>query len=665
MTVSPRLRKLLPLMAVSFSFFAAAGSLSPFLSLHLRTVGLSDEEAVLVTTAAAFASLLGPVLVGLVAERRRAHRPLLVLSLVLAGAGYSALLAVPPVVRSPRSPLLEFDCPSGLYLERCPEWESCTASELNPLGLATFRVSNCHYQCGSVVRQPIHFCFLSHEGNLCIIHEAGTRDNSTTEFGASFLAKTARTLADVSVAKFLEHEGRSDDELVDVCSFDLLAPIVVNQKQFNDYECRPHPEGCAIRCSVAVADNLGRRMQSARCTQVKGDPQLTFWATLALRVFADLWLVTAFYLVEAVTVLSINDFTGLYGRIKFWAALGVAISAAVTGVLVDHYSEVTADYSPAIFMFDGLALVSCALAVFLPAVEDKKVSLHYGLGEEPRFCSLDASVLFLLVLVLGTVWGYLETYLHWMYSDMGATHVLVALSLALPMGCALPFLAIAKNLVRNIGRANLIVFGFLFYATRAAGLSFVTARWWITPFEAMETFTLPVLWVALVAYAQKVVPSSQRLTIQCILVILHFCVGRGTGTIAGFFLNATFGQRTTVPWRGRCVCGRGPALPVPLPRLSAKNPKKQTAETVRHARNEKRDQNSNNSAHITCCALAIAPGRDIKDDEAALTTINGGWYPMQNSRANGDTPAHRPMMGDQDDSDTGGFEDSSCSRRKN
>ncbi|KAH7970101.1 hypothetical protein HPB52_024071 [Rhipicephalus sanguineus] len=38
-------------------------------------------------------------------------------------------------------------------------------------------------------------------------------------------------------------------------------------------------------------------------------------------------------------------------------------------------------------------------------------------------------------------------------------------------------------------------------------------------------------------------------------------------------------------------------------------------------------------------------------------TINGGWYPMQNCRANGDTPAHRPMMGDQDDSDTGGFED--------
>ncbi|KAL1434827.1 hypothetical protein MTO96_001718 [Rhipicephalus appendiculatus] len=543
MMVSPRLRKLLPLMAVSFSFFAATGSLSPFLSLQLRTVGLSDEEAVLVTTAAAFASLLGPVLVGLVAERRRAYRP--------------------------RSPLLEFDCPSGLYLERCPEWDACTASELNPLGLATFRVSNCHYQCGGnrSVRQPIHFCFLSHEGNLCIIHEAGTRDNSTTEFGASFLAKTARTLADVSVSKFIEHPGRSGDELVDVCSFDLLAPIVVNQKQFNDYECRPHPEGCTIRCSVAVADNLGKAH-----------------AVGAL---------------HPVTVLSINDFTGLYGRIKFWAALGVAVSAAVTGVLLD--SELSDDYSPAVFVFDGLALVSCVLALFLPAVEDKKVNLHYGLGEEPRFCSLDTSVLFLLVLVLGTVWGYLETYLHWMYAEMGATHLLVALSLALPMGCALPFLAIAKNLVRNIGRANLIVFGFLFYATRAAGLSFVTARWWITPFEAMETFTLPVLW--------------------CILIILHFCIGRGTGTIAGFFLNATFGQRTT--FRGvAVVCACAGLLYLFL--------------------------------YHTCLRRIR---RNRRQSAAIPATINGGWYPMQNSRANGDTPAHRPMMGDQDDSDTGGFED--------
>lgn len=629
MTVSPRLRKLLPLMAISFSFFAAAGSLSPFLSLQLRTLGLSDEEAVLVSTAAAFGSLLGPVLVGLAAERRCAYRSLLVLSLALAGAGYSALLGVPRVVRSPRSPLLEFDCPSGLYLERCPEWDSCTASALNPLGLATFRVSNCHYRCGenrSAVRQPIHFCFLSHEGNLCIIHEAGTRENSTTEFGASFLAKTARTLVGVSVARFLEHEGRAAGELVDVCSFDLLAPIVVNQKQFNDYECRPHPEGCTIRCSVAVADNLGRRMQSARCTEVRGDPQVTFWATLALRVFADLWLMTAFYLVEAVTILSINDFNGLYGRIKFWAALGIAVFSAVTGVLVDYYGELTgeADYSPAVFVFDGLALVSCALAAFLPAVEERKANhvLHYGLSQEPRFCSLDTGALFVLVLLLGTVWGYLETYLPWMYAEMGASHLLVSLSLALPMGCALPFLAISKSLVRNIGRANLVVFGFLFYATRAAGLSFVTARWWITPFEAMETFTLPVLWIALVAYAQKVVPSRQRLTIQCILIILHFCIGRGTGAIAGFFLNAAFGQRTT--FRGVAVVCAGTGLLYLF---------------MYHA-----------------CLRRIR--RKSRRHHAAMpATINGGWYPMQNSRANGDTPAHRPMMGDQDDSDTGGFED--------
>ncbi|KAL3188429.1 hypothetical protein MRX96_003409 [Rhipicephalus microplus] len=574
MMVSPRLRKLLPLMAVSFSFFAATGSLSPFLNLHLRTVGLSDEEAVLVTTAAAFASLLGPVLVGLVAEKRRAYRSSLVLSLVLAASGYSALLAVPPVVRIPRSPLLEFDCPSGLYLERCPEWGACTASELNPLGLATFRVSNCHYQCGGnrSVRQPIHFCFPQPRGQ-----------------------PTARTLADVSVSKFIEHPGRSGDELVDVCSFDLLAPIVVNQKQFDDYECRPQPDGCTIRCSVAVADNLGRRMQSARCIQVEGDPQLTFWATLALRVFADVWLVTALYLVEAVTVLSINDFTGLYGRIKFWAALGVVVSTLVTGVLLD--SELSDDYSPAVFVFDGLALVSCVLALFLPAVEDNKVGLHYGLGEEPRFCSLDTSVLFLVVLVLGTVWGYLETYLHWMYAEMGATHLLVALSLALPMGCALPFLAIAKNLVRNIGRANLIVFGFLFYATRAAGLSF--AHHTVHPHYSCTSASVRH-WLADASALTAVPPLA----------------GRGTGTITGFFLNAKFGQRAT--FRGvAVVCACTGLLFLFL--------------------------------YHTCLRR--------RHSAAMPATVNGGWYQMQNSRANGDTPVHRPMMGDQDDSDTGGFED--------
>ncbi|CAN8012586.1 unnamed protein product [Ixodes pacificus] len=630
MTVSPRLRKLLPLMAITFFFFSAIGCLTPFLSLHLRSLGLSDEEAVIINTAAAFSSLLGPVVIGLVSERHSAYKSLLVISLVFSGAGYTALLGVPKVVRSPRNPLVEFDCPSGLFLERCPEWDSCVGSELNPLGLATFRVSNCHYQCGenqTAVKQPIHFCFLSNEGNLCIIHEAGTRDNSTTEFGASFLASTARTLYDVSAGKFLDHGSKRSDDLIDVCSFDLLAPIVVNQKQFADYECRPHPDGCIIRCSVAVADNLGRRMHSAPCVEIKGDPQTTFWATLALRVFADLWLVTSFYLIEAVTILSINDFNGLYGRIKFWGALGMTIFSAVTGVLIDYYTEVTGggpDFSPAFFVFDGLALVACALVAVLPSVEDKKVNqvLHYGLGQEPRFCSLDMTFLLFLVLLLGIIWGYLETYLHWMYSEMGSSHLLVGLSLALPMGCALPFLAIAKNLVRNIGRANLVVFGFLFYATRAAGLSFVTARWWTTPFEAMETFTLPVLWVALVAYAQKLVSVQQRLTIQCVLIILHFCIGRGTGSIAGFFLNDAFGQRNT--FRGIAVVSASVGLLYLF-------------------------------LYHTC--LRRVRRRHRRHQSVMPATINGGWYPMQNPRANGDTPAHRPMMGDQDDSDTGGFED--------
>ncbi|XP_064481199.1 uncharacterized protein LOC135394401 [Ornithodoros turicata] len=637
MGVSVKVRKLLPLVSVTSFFLSAVAALVPFLTLQLRSLGLSDEEVVIIHTAAAFCSSLGPVILGLLAEKWSKYRGALFVSIFFAGIGYVALLVIPKIVRVPRTPLVEFDCPSGLYLERCPDWDSCSGSRLNPKGIATFRLANCQYNCpqdgahNTSAIQPIHFCFQSHEGNVCVFHEAGSKENSTVEFRASFLAATARTLYGVKANEFREYAGRKgadQDAVIDVCSFDLLAPILVNQKQFSDYICRPHPENCFIRCSVTIADALGRQMHSAPCVGVQADPRLTFWAALGVRLFADFWAISAFYLLEAVTILSINDFNGLYGKIKLWAAFGMTLFSAIAGLLVDYYSSIagTTDYSPAVLLFAGLALIACALILSLPSMDEKKLNLTnsyaYTLTPEPRFCSLDMTFLVILVLLLGCIWGYLEMYLHWIYVDMGGNNLLIGLSIAIPMGCSAPFIAIAKSLVRNIGRANLLVFAFMFYATRTAGLSYVTARWWTMPFEAMEAFTLPVLWVALVSYGQKLVSTRQRLTIQCLLIVLHFCIGRGAGSISGYFLNDAFGYRAT--FRGIAVVSASAGILYLF-------------------------------LYHTC--IRRMRRRASRKRASMPATINGGWYPMQNSRANGDTPAHRPMMRDQDDSDTGGFED--------
>ncbi|XP_046394266.1 uncharacterized protein LOC124162002 [Ischnura elegans] len=132
--------KMVPLNVFLFCFFGALACLIPFLPLHMRSAGLSVDEARIVSMVAPAVSLLGPLAVGPLIDRitsglwghsgtkggkdsdfkdyggrTRSHRrlrALLAVLLVLGAVAYCLLLLVVPVVsrRDARTPRVAFKC---------------------------------------------------------------------------------------------------------------------------------------------------------------------------------------------------------------------------------------------------------------------------------------------------------------------------------------------------------------------------------------------------------------------------------------------------------------------------------------------------------------------------------------------------------------------------
>lgn len=117
-----------------------------------------------------------------------------------------------------------------------------------------------------------------------------------------------------------------------------------------------------------------------------------------------------------------------------------------------------------------------------------------------------------------------------LYQDFGFNHLLLGSSSSIAYFCGLPFLWVSKNLIQNIGESHLISAAFAFHAIHLAGLSFIkewSQWWWAAPFEAMKSFTIPIMWLALVATVEHDTSSKgKRIAMHYILAVLHFGIGK-------------------------------------------------------------------------------------------------------------------------------------------
>ena len=573
----------------------------------MREIGLTVFETAFLNSLSAISGLIAAPITGVVAHKLNKYQSLLVLCLLGSTVAYTGLLFVPRVIWTPRHPSIIFDCTNKhLRMESCADWDGqCNLKPKMPAmgNFTNFSLTKCKYVCPSspsssssssisaAVTQesfnaslyPLQVCFgSSSEGSMCLLHDPAQADKGSREGLVSYNESKSR-LSSYQDYQLIEFDSRFDRWPVvslrgdSECLFQATAPLIVNHKTYDTVSCRPIVHNCLIHCKV----NLVHRPRGSAahllpksptpCHDLDGNPKITFYAYLAVRSFADLFLFVAFNLLDGLSITLTNNFDNLYGGIKKTRsmALPMFLTPFFTGFLVDFYSSQAGqpDYAPPFILFDGFMLITVILVLSTPSsspnsglnknVSQSTASLRSTpslrvLRQKQKIPLKNWLLFFLAVVPLtlwsGMQWSVLQTHLFPFYIDLGVDKTWLGISFSLGFLFLLPLSLLGKNLVSGIGRLHLILLAFIFYALRFTAISFLTLfpKWILLPLESLAAFTLPLTWIGITSYAHFLIKTTLRIELmsrtgmdpsnnnhikmQYFLNFLHFGLGRVIGS---------------------------------------------------------------------------------------------------------------------------------------
>ena len=260
-------------------------------------------------------------------------------------------------------------------------------------------------------------------------------------------------------------------------------------------------------------------------------------------------------------------------RVRFWGILGTGLFSPICGWLVDRtdgQSEFESDYSPTFHFFNFFVFLTVVISIVLD-IEVSAPPKNMLRNLLKLIKSPSVWILFVVIFVLGTLWGFIESFLFWYLLDLKAPKMLLGLTLTTGAVVSLPFLVTSGWFVKRCGNENLMILALVFYFIRCYGYSLIESPFWCFPFEAMEVFTYHLMWVAAAIYSAELAPEGLRATMIGAVGSLHygskchfyfsnvcpninfahfFSVGRASGSMIGGSMMALIGARLAFRYLG-------------------------------------------------------------------------------------------------------------------
>ncbi|XP_076294364.1 uncharacterized protein LOC143215790 isoform X1 [Lasioglossum baleicum] len=306
---------------------------------------------------------------------------------------------------------------------------------------------------------------------------------------------------------------------------------------------------CSIECDLVDAYILPDSVfVESQCQRTEDWSYLVFWTYLTIRSVADIFPTTAVGLIDAAVVIATRETScgrGDVGRQLAFGSLGFAIFGPLTGYLCTLVENLNSFYYlpialHAIMMILAALVAVCANGMPLSPPEwwwhTRSGMLALPMSAIKRYGSETAALVIILI-VMGTFWGAMDSYLPLHLQNLGGNELPIGVAMTVGAVPAFLFLWKSEHLVDYCGHSNLLITAFTVYIIRFTGLSLVSGPWWSLLSEALEVFTLGIMWITAILYLRHLVPRHLTVTAQALPVIAHFCIGRCIGATIGAYIN--------------------------------------------------------------------------------------------------------------------------------
>ncbi|XP_044315412.1 uncharacterized protein LOC108037935 isoform X2 [Drosophila rhopaloa] len=387
--------------------------------------------------------------------------------------------------------------------------------------------------------------------------------HSDNDDATYFMLQMHPDLADPTEQLGMEIEQDANETVTDILQRfgkDVLVRGNINLTDMDDLDLRCG--GLVRRTNMSILGSKAVDCMMQRCTFTMNAPEICppdyketdeiiFWVYFLLRFLATTMLSAGVTIMDPIALTMIEKYGGDFGRERLFSSIGMAIFSPITGIMIDYSSRGLGytDYSAAFYTYDVLLVISTMSVLMMPLGEKLPAdNVFRDLWNLLKMPHVIAFICFLFV--LGNFWGFIESFLFLYLKELGAPNYLLGITITVGTVSSIPFLYGAEKITRIFGHVNLIIIAFFSHAGRLVGYSFIENAWWCFPFEAMESLSCHLMWVAAATYCSILAPKSLLATLIGVLGMAHFSLGRGSGSFTGGLLIGQFGTRDAFRYMG-------------------------------------------------------------------------------------------------------------------
>ncbi|KOB73564.1 putative transporter [Operophtera brumata] len=511
-TTDLKQKKLIPLKVLFFVHASTLFVLYPYLTIHMRELGINVEETAIMSAVTPVVSIVMPPLAGMLADK-------------IGGASALLLLVVPVgriTVTFPPSVELLVTCESsGLRLRNMQEY-SCLpvhpyAHDIN------LTVLSCGFVCElpeDISTEDVNDIVYSHAYDVHLQSRSDSQRLLYRHTVTSQLPRSNAPMKDQSTSRIMTNDPNFNTSVSRVSENEIFFPT----PQLYDMECSQD--------FVNATCLFGNNDIFAETT--RGTKQMVFRARVTHDAQKDPIDVRNYW-VKALAIGNImklnEDYDGIdnitcqdkFDMVRvFIGIIGGTAFAMFEGAVIAIVREQKADYGMQrvygmLKIASGVLMLSIDLEFKQPAQNLLEDVIHV-------FKNIEIVALFLACFVMGTAWGYIESFLFWLLQDLGASRSLMGITITVGGVAGLPLLVLSGPIIRRLGHANVIFIGFVFYAIRLMGYSLIYNPWLCLIFEALESVTSSLAFTAAVTYAARLSSTTTDTSVQGLLGGIYFGV---------------------------------------------------------------------------------------------------------------------------------------------
>jgi len=523
---------LLPLKFTLFFFNGASFAIMPYLTIHMKDIGINDVDIALMYAILPFCVFIAPPIVGFFADKLGNYMRALLVSIVGCAIFHTLLLAVPTNlshVDYPHTTLTMDNNTVSLKWAPCEE-KACTkirnpeVKEKDPLPIF-FEMNNCNLDCPALKDLMNAQAYLG----VAVTYESMICGQMGVKHCKAWPGQKKLELVRVNTDVI----GNDKCGEAQISFFTDSDPCVTND--LSDETILGIKPDCALACDVRT--NLVERCGDSN----SGNRLITNGVYFIFRMMATMCLASCFILLDAQTIqmCSVEEKhgkVGAYGRQILYKTLAQAVISPLVGLMMDYITahQGQPNYVASFIIADILLFISfmCALKINtnleLPENKDAMGGLKAILT------NFEILLFLVMMFVCGTMYGFVETFLFvFLKEDLHAPMYLLGLTITTGAVVSLPFLYYSDAIVKKVGVYNSIVWTLLMYGVRYLGYSYTNCAWYAFPFEALEVFTFALLQVAAANFVKDNAPPGCLATLTGITGGAHYGFGKGVGGLIG------------------------------------------------------------------------------------------------------------------------------------